>query len=209
MAVPLALAGCTDPVVIARAPVAHPVGPVVHVVTDTPAGAPETVAVHGLEKEVALRERTSGSSFGSRSAGEGTTSTQLVREEVSVPRFVCVAPCDQTVLAKPDQELVVGGDGLTLSNPFQIDPGAANVTLRVRRGSVAMRDGSKALMGVGVGSTIFGLVMMPFAFSGGSVGLKAGAGTALALGGTGIVVGTILDVVSPTRVDVIPGGVAF
>jgi hypothetical protein len=205
----LALAGCSDAVQIAKAPVAHPVGPVVHVVTDTPAGAPETVAVHGLEKGHALRERTSGSSWAGRSAGESATTTQLVQEEVSVPRFVCMAPCDLPVLAKPDQELVVGGDGLTLSNPFQIDPGAANVTLRVRRGSVAMRDGSKAVLGVGVGATIFGLVMMPFAFGSESIGLKAGAGSALALGGTGIVVGTILYVVSPTRVDVIPGGVAF
>jgi hypothetical protein len=123
------------------------VGVPVHIASSDPS-AP--LALYRVEME--LSGRAYGRALhatGGGARGDGDLSSQLEDVHGIAFRVVCLAPCDEDVRGSPGQSFFLGGEGITSSSFFHLDPKLGRVTLRASPGSAARVTAGTVLVTVG------------------------------------------------------------
>jgi hypothetical protein len=168
-------------------PLAPPVQPVadghVHIEGDDPS---HTLTLYRVEWETHSARYSPG--VPARHAGSpdrGDTSYQVTSTDSSLARAICVAPCDQGVPRGWGTQFFLGGEGITPSSRFALDPLAPSLTIKVSPGSLMRSSVGTALLLAGGASVFTGAVTLPS-------GEVSHNGDAVAIGAGLLIVGSLL-----------------
>jgi hypothetical protein len=176
-----------------------PEGVFVHLSSDDPTRAFALYRVDYETGSTTYAQRIRSTPDGDRSMG-----TEVTELRTAVEHSLCQAPCDQPVNAASGQEFLFGGEGLTPSSHFRIDPGARKVDIKVWQGSSARTTGGDVLLGIGGLVTVIGSGLFPVSLAEHSTG-GAQAGTGILGAGAVIVAGgVVLLVTGKTRYAFVP-----
>jgi hypothetical protein len=96
-----------------------------------------------------------------RSPDQGDPSDRVTNAESFLARAICFAPCDQGVPRGTGTQFFLGGDGITPSSRFVLDPLAPSVTIKVSPGSQRRTTLATALLLTGGASLFTGAVTLP------------------------------------------------
>ena len=113
-------------------------GPLVHVQSDDPS---QPLALYRVEHVLHDQWYASRIRRGPRS----DTSDEVREQTTSVDRLLCLAPCDQRLPGVQGGRFLLGGEGLSPSSTFVLDPSAKSLTIKASPGSRL-----RSLLGEGV-----------------------------------------------------------
>ncbi len=205
-AMPLALLGCARS---APPPAAYPepprAGPVVHLVQEGP--SPPAIALYRVDSELVGTRYVPRAAV--RDGKDADTSSRVEDVRDSLERFVCAAPCDVQAPGPSAQELFLGGDGITSSERFRLDPRLARVDIVATPGSLARHNAGLGLVATGVVSTFLGLATLPFGIMNKDAVLSATGGGFSGLAVLTLGIGIPLMLTAKTTYVLKPQGVAL
>lgn len=75
-------------------------------------------------------------------------------------QLLCDAPCVEAIDADGEPRFYIGGNGITPSRAFRLDPSRAHVSLFVSPGKRGTRSAGGWLLGIGLTGMLFGALMM-------------------------------------------------
>lgn len=123
------------------------------------------------------------------------------RNYVDSAQFVrtCPTPCD-IKLEVDGLEARVTAPGMTTSNTFRFDAGGGRANVRIDGGSATARTAGIVSLAAGIPLALAGMALLGLGKLNDQTGLQAAGITALALGGTGVVVSLPLLLMGSTHV---------
>jgi hypothetical protein len=172
------------------------VGVPVHITSSDPS-AP--LALYRVEME--LSGRAYGRALhatGGGARGDGDLSSQLEDVHGVAFRVVCLAPCDEEVRGSPGQKFFLGGEGITSSSFFHLDPRLGRVTLQASPGSAARVTGGTVLVTVGSVGLFVSAFVLPAGVANHASGLTGAGGGLLGAGAALVAAGIPLLVTGKT-----------
>jgi hypothetical protein len=184
------------PAPLAPAAPVVPVGVFVHVTNHIPA---RSVALYRIESEVKGITYTRGAHVRDNNVGGSMDNIEIRDVVATVERAVCEAPCDQVIDGAAGQEFFLGGDGITPSSRFRLDPREGRATIKVSPGSSSYVTGGTVLATVGGVAAGVGGVLFPIALSSDSPSSIRVGGSILGVGVAVIAGGVALLVAGKTR----------
>jgi hypothetical protein len=155
----------------------------VHIESLDPSKTPMLYRVEWETHDVRYTHSVRAVSGGPREGAD--TSDQVTNADSTVARAICDAPCDQDVPRGWGTRFFLGGEGITPSSHFTLDPQAPRLTIKVSPGSlVRTRLGTAALI-TAAACLFVSVLTLPA----GGVGHNDGA---LIAGGTLLTTGSLL-----------------
>ncbi len=125
-------------------------------------------------------------------------SSQLEDVHATIHRTLCLAPCDVDIGSAPGQRFFLGGEGITPSSQFFLDPGLRSVRITANPKSSAYRSGGTALVTTGGLSLLVGSVLFFPNLTTNDEGMVKAGGTMLGAGSVLLGAGIALLLVGRT-----------